>query len=318
MISEDEGQDYFTGDNVQLAIGQGLLSASPLQLAVGYSTIANYGFVMKPEIIMAIYQPGVPDAHASGYADLSQARLAEDPNVDGEVIRQIPMPPEIRDEIINGLHRVIYGPGTDERPATTARPARTSSTSTRRATSRSPARPAPPRARATIRGTTRRRSPRSAPTRPARTRSPPTSRRPDTVRRPPGLWSSACSCRCPATLTPTRSCCPTSSTRRRTSPPNRGSLADTSCFDGRFGATTRSRVSGMATSFLSRKPDSGLGNIGASPGDPSRNIDWVLMSAQVGAHHHRHASSSSRRRGPASPPTRTRSSPVRSSSRSSR
>ena len=37
----------------------------------------------------------------------------------------------------------------------------------------------------------------------------------------------------------------------------------------------------MATSFLSRKPDSGLGNISASPGDPSRNIDWVLMSTQV-------------------------------------
>ncbi|RLE19932.1 MAG: hypothetical protein DRJ50_11545 [Actinobacteria bacterium] len=36
----------------------------------------------------------------------------------------------------------------------------------------------------------------------------------------------------------------------------------------------------MATSFLSRKPDSGLGNIGASPAAPSRNIDWVLMSVQ--------------------------------------
>src|SRR4029079_13460579 len=74
VISEDEGQDYFTGDNVQLAIGQGLLSASPLQLAVGYSTLANGGFVMKPEIVMAVYQPGVPDAHESGYAHLSQAR----------------------------------------------------------------------------------------------------------------------------------------------------------------------------------------------------------------------------------------------------
>ena len=41
VISEDEGQDYFTGDNVQLAIGQGLLSASPLQLAVGYAALAN-------------------------------------------------------------------------------------------------------------------------------------------------------------------------------------------------------------------------------------------------------------------------------------
>ena len=37
----------------------------------------------------------------------------------------------------------------------------------------------------------------------------------------------------------------------------------------------------MATSFLTRKPDSGLGNIGASPADPSRNIDWVLMTVQV-------------------------------------
>jgi len=37
----------------------------------------------------------------------------------------------------------------------------------------------------------------------------------------------------------------------------------------------------MATSFLSRKPDSGLGNLRASPADPSRNIDWVLMSVQL-------------------------------------
>jgi rod shape determining protein RodA len=36
----------------------------------------------------------------------------------------------------------------------------------------------------------------------------------------------------------------------------------------------------VATSFLSRKPDSGLGNIRSSPAAPSRNVDWVLMSAQ--------------------------------------
>ncbi len=112
VISEDEGQGYFTGDNVQLAIGQGLLSASPLQLAMGYSTLANYGFLMKPEIIMAVYEPGVPDAREPGFADLSQARLAEEPNVDGEVVRQLNMPPEIHDEINNGLRRVITGPGT--------------------------------------------------------------------------------------------------------------------------------------------------------------------------------------------------------------
>ncbi|MGB3734049.1 MAG: FtsW/RodA/SpoVE family cell cycle protein [Ilumatobacter sp.] len=37
----------------------------------------------------------------------------------------------------------------------------------------------------------------------------------------------------------------------------------------------------MTASFLSRKPDSGLGNIKASPADPTRNIDWVLMTAQI-------------------------------------
>lgn len=37
----------------------------------------------------------------------------------------------------------------------------------------------------------------------------------------------------------------------------------------------------MTASFLSRKPDSGLGNIKASPADPTRNIDWVLMAAQL-------------------------------------
>jgi penicillin-binding protein 2 len=112
VISEAEGSNYFTGDNVQLSIGQGLLSASPLQLAVGYSTIANYGFVMKPEIVKAVYEPGVPDAEAAGFADLGKARLATEPNIDGEVVRQIPMPQSIRQEIDAGLRRVITGPGT--------------------------------------------------------------------------------------------------------------------------------------------------------------------------------------------------------------
>jgi rod shape determining protein RodA len=37
----------------------------------------------------------------------------------------------------------------------------------------------------------------------------------------------------------------------------------------------------MALSFLARKPDSGLGNIRSSPGDPSRNVDWVLLGTQA-------------------------------------
>jgi rod shape determining protein RodA len=37
----------------------------------------------------------------------------------------------------------------------------------------------------------------------------------------------------------------------------------------------------MALTFLQRRPDSGLGNIRSSPGDPSRNIDWVLLGTQA-------------------------------------
>ena len=111
VISKDEGTGYFTGDNVQLAIGQGLLSASPLQLAVAYGAIANAGFVMKAEIIKAVFEAGVPESDRQGYADISKARFAAEPNVDGEVVRQIPMPAEIRDEINSGLRRVITGPG---------------------------------------------------------------------------------------------------------------------------------------------------------------------------------------------------------------
>ncbi len=35
----------------------------------------------------------------------------------------------------------------------------------------------------------------------------------------------------------------------------------------------------MPTAILTRKPDSGLGNIRSSPSAPSRNVDWVLMLA---------------------------------------
>ncbi len=36
----------------------------------------------------------------------------------------------------------------------------------------------------------------------------------------------------------------------------------------------------MARTLISRRPSSGLGNIRWSPGDPSRNVDWVLLITQ--------------------------------------
>jgi penicillin-binding protein 2 len=109
IISEDEGRNYFSGDNVQLAIGQGLLSASPLQLANGYASIGNGGFVYEPEVVAAVFEPGVPDSDVAGFADLGAAVLHEQRTP--ELVRQIPMPPEISLPIIAGLQRVIRGPG---------------------------------------------------------------------------------------------------------------------------------------------------------------------------------------------------------------
>ena len=37
----------------------------------------------------------------------------------------------------------------------------------------------------------------------------------------------------------------------------------------------------MAFSVLHRRPDSGLGNVRSSPGDPSRNVDYVLLLVQA-------------------------------------
>jgi penicillin-binding protein 2 len=104
VISEDEGRNYYSGDNVQLSIGQGLLSATPLQLANGYGAIANDGELRKPQIVRAIWEPGVPNGEV-GYADLSLGRIHE--SFDAELIRQIDIAPEIEDVLVRGLQRVV-------------------------------------------------------------------------------------------------------------------------------------------------------------------------------------------------------------------
>lgn len=106
VISEDEGRSYFVGDNVQLAIGQGLLSATPLQLTTGYATLANSGFVYQPRLVKAIWNPGVPDGAEQGKADLEAGTVFEDRDKP-VLIRQISMPAEVREPIVKGLERVI-------------------------------------------------------------------------------------------------------------------------------------------------------------------------------------------------------------------
>ncbi|MDX6676646.1 MAG: penicillin-binding protein 2 [Solirubrobacteraceae bacterium] len=51
-------RDYNLGDTVSLAIGQGDVVASPLQMAVAYATIANGGKVIRPHLGLEIESPG--------------------------------------------------------------------------------------------------------------------------------------------------------------------------------------------------------------------------------------------------------------------
>lgn len=115
VITEDEGRGFYVGDSIQMAIGQGLLSATPIQLNQGYGTIANAGIVVQPTLIAAIWEPGTSDG-APGYADLASAELHE-PSAAPIVVRDLEMEPELLDPIVTGLTRVVTTgagvPGTD-------------------------------------------------------------------------------------------------------------------------------------------------------------------------------------------------------------
>jgi penicillin-binding protein 2 len=108
-IAKEEGRGYYVGDNVQFSIGQGLLSASPLQLAVAYGALGNGGQVLRPRVVRAIWAPGTPNGK-SGRVDLTAGTIVQN-FVDPQVLNDIGMREEIREAIVGGLTRVITGPG---------------------------------------------------------------------------------------------------------------------------------------------------------------------------------------------------------------
>ena len=46
------------GDNVNLAVGQGDVQATPLQMAVAYAAIANGGKIVRPHLGIAVEDDG--------------------------------------------------------------------------------------------------------------------------------------------------------------------------------------------------------------------------------------------------------------------
>jgi penicillin-binding protein 2 len=107
VINADEGAGYFTGDNLQLAIGQGLLTATPLQLANGYATFANGGTVWTPHVVARILAPGTPDL-TSGQVDLAQSVVVRE--IEAVQSGSVAITPEVRAAVTEGLIGVLRNP----------------------------------------------------------------------------------------------------------------------------------------------------------------------------------------------------------------
>jgi penicillin-binding protein 2 len=108
-IAEEEGRGYYVGDNLQMSIGQGLLSATPLQLAVAYGVLANGGNVVRPRVVRAIWSPGTPNGE-SGRVDMEKGTVLQDFSAP-QIVSTISEREEVFAPIIQGLTRVITGPG---------------------------------------------------------------------------------------------------------------------------------------------------------------------------------------------------------------
>src|SRR5438270_1726699 len=88
---------WFAGDNVNLAIGQGEMVVSPLQLVNAYATFANGGTEWVPRV-----GASVRDQTGDKLRDISP-----------QSVRKLDLPPQVRDPILQGLSGVTTdGRGT--------------------------------------------------------------------------------------------------------------------------------------------------------------------------------------------------------------
>ena len=103
VINPDE--TFTSGQSILLAVGQGVLAVSPMQLVNAYGVIANGGSRLQPSVLHAIYAPGTPDSATPGYADMLQAELVLQRVP--KVVQTLDMRPELRDPIVDGLSQVV-------------------------------------------------------------------------------------------------------------------------------------------------------------------------------------------------------------------
>jgi len=84
--------DWYTGDNVQLAIGQNAVAVTPLQLADAYSTLANGGTLYSPNIAIKITKGGTDEVVRS---------------IEPRALHKVDLPATFRDPIMQGLFGAV-------------------------------------------------------------------------------------------------------------------------------------------------------------------------------------------------------------------
>ncbi len=86
---------WYTGDNVEMAFGQGATALTPIEQAVSYATFANGGTRYAPQVASAVVSP------TTGKVVQSYSPL---------VTGHVNLPPAIFDPILQGLEGVIANP----------------------------------------------------------------------------------------------------------------------------------------------------------------------------------------------------------------
>lgn len=74
---ESTGLDWFIGDTYHLAIGQGFLTVTPLQMLAATAAIANGGTLYRPSLLSKIYSDNIEQAEVF-LPEVTRAKVADD------------------------------------------------------------------------------------------------------------------------------------------------------------------------------------------------------------------------------------------------
>ncbi len=100
--------DWYTGDNIITAIGQGDVLVTPLQLVDAYATLANGGTRYRPQVVSKVTRskdPSLPPGQAGNYDVVTE--------VEPEALGKVDMTPQQYNQIVSGLVGVTQsGEGT--------------------------------------------------------------------------------------------------------------------------------------------------------------------------------------------------------------